>query len=230
MADEDVTERVRGVEARIAAACARCGRDPADVALVAVSKKQTPDRIREVADCGLRIFGENRVQEAAQKIELCPGHIEWHLVGHLQSNKVKHAVRLFRVLHSVDSLRLLEQLDAACDEAGSRLRVLLQVNVSGESSKSGMAPEGLREAVEAGAALRHVDVAGVMTIPPFTEDPEGARPVFRRLRELRDEVAAATGVPLDGLSMGMSHDFEIAIEEGATCIRLGTVLFGPRAA
>jgi pyridoxal phosphate enzyme (YggS family) len=174
------------------------------------------------------VFGENRIQEARQKIPLCPGHLEWHLVGHLQRNKVRDAISLFHMLHSIDSLRLLETVDRICGDVGKRLPVCLQVNVSGESSKFGMPPEAVEPTLEAAAGFMNVDVEGLMTIPPFTEDPEGARPVFRALRDLRDRTRDRTGVELEALSMGMSNDFDVAIEEGATWIRVGTLLFGER--
>jgi pyridoxal phosphate enzyme (YggS family) len=174
------------------------------------------------------VFGENRVQEARQKIPQCPGHLEWHMVGHLQTNKVSHAVRLFSMIHSVDSPRLLEAVDRACETAGRVLPVCLEVNVSGERSKFGLKPGEVPAVLERSTRLLNVDVVGLMTIPPFTEDPGDARPFFRRLREQRDVWRAQSGFSLDQLSMGMSHDFEVAIEEGATWIRLGTVLFGRR--
>ena len=221
-------ERLDAVNRRIEAACARSGRDPAGVKLIAVSKTHGPDSIREAAGCGLRIFGENKVQEAKAKIPLCSGSLSWHMVGHLQRNKVREAVQLFEMIHSIDSLKLLEAVDAACDEAGRNMPVLLEVNVSGESSKFGMPPESVPSALQSAGRLMHVSVVGLMTMPPFAEDVEKARHHFRRLRDLRDEWRAATGVGLDELSMGMTHDFEVAIEEGATWIRVGTALFGER--
>ena len=216
------------VQRRIEAACARAGRDPASVHLVAVSKTHGPDSIREANDCGLRIFGENKVQEAKAKIPLCAGNLSWHLVGHLQRNKVCDAVQLFERIHSVDSLRLLETIDAACDEAGRHMPVLLEVNVSGESSKYGLAPAAVPEILGAANRLMHVSIVGLMTMPPFAEEVEKARPYFRKLRELRDQWREALGIGLEELSMGMTHDFEVAIEEGATWIRVGTALFGER--
>jgi len=176
----------------------------------------------------VRVFGENRVQEAAAKIPLCPHDLEWHLVGHLQSNKVRPAVRLFSVIHSVDSIPLLRRLDQIAGEEGRRLRVLLEVNVAGERSKFGFAPEALPEAVAEANRLPRLELVGLMTVPPICRDPEDVRPFFRALRELRDRCAEQSGTPLPELSMGMSADFEIAIAEGATMIRVGTDLFGPR--
>ncbi len=226
--NETIAERLEAVRGRVAGACARAGRRTETVNLLPVSKTHGPERVREAAECGLAVFGENKVQEARQKIPLCPGHLDWHLVGHLQTNKVKEAVRLFTRIHSVDSLKLLAALDAAGELTGRVMPVFLEVNVSGESSKFGLAPEAVPAILEAANGMRRVQVDGLMTIPPLAEDPEHARPFFRRLRELRDGWRPATGFALDELSMGMSHDFEVAIEEGATWIRLGTVLFGAR--
>ncbi len=209
-------------------ACARAGRDRSEVAMLAVSKRFGPERVREAAEAGLTLFGENRVQEAKQKIPLCPGHLEWHMIGHLQRNKVRDTVQLFEMIHSVDSLRLLETIEEVSERAGRTLPVCLEVNVSGESSKFGMPPEDLPGVLEASTRMMHVDVIGLMTMPPFTEEAEGARPHFARLRELRDACRDGLGFDLPELSMGMSHDFEVAIEEGATWIRLGSVVFGKR--
>lgn len=225
---ESFADRLAAVEARIRAACARAGREPGGVRIVAVSKRMGPDRVVEAASAGLAVFGESRIQEARQKIPLCPGHLEWHFIGHLQSNKVRPAAALFRVFHSIDSLRLLERVDAACAEAGSRARVLLEVNIAGEASKQGMPPADAPAAVRAAQGLMRVELAGLMAIAPFRADPEEARPFFRALRELRDRLQEGEGVPLPELSMGMSHDFEPAVEEGATWVRIGTALFGRR--
>ena len=184
--------------------------------------------MRAAAASGQLLFAENRVQEAAAKIPECPGQLQWHLIGHLQSNKAAQAARLFDWVHSVDSAKLLEALDRQAGEAGRRLQVLVQVNVSGERSKSGLAPEAVPEVLGLGNRLRNVQVCGLMTIPPLAEDPEKARPFFRRLRELRDEWAARLGMDLPELSMGMTHDLEVAIEEGATFVRVGTGIFGAR--
>jgi len=195
---------------------------------MAVSKTQDPDAIREVAALGIETFGENKVQEARAKIPLCPSRLHWHLIGHLQSNKAREAVSLFEMIHSVDSLRLLEMLDRQAGEEGKTLSVCLEVNVSGERSKFGMPPNAVLETLRAANSLFKVKVVGLMTIPPIVEDVEESRPFFRSLREMRDEMQTRTGMALPELSMGMSHDFEIAVEEGATWIRVGTLLFGPR--
>ncbi len=222
---ETFSDRLNTVEQRIAAACEKAGRARESVRLLAVSKTKPPEAVREAADCGVRLFGENKVQEAQIKIPLCPPHLEWHLIGHLQSNKAKIAANLFNMIHSVDSLKLLEALEA---HAPKTLPVLFQVNVSGEASKSGMCPGEVAELINAVNQMAKVEVHGLMTIPPFTPDPEKARVHFTKLRELRDQLQEQTGTPLPELSMGMSHDLEIAIEEGSTWVRIGTDLFGGR--
>ncbi len=225
---DTMAERWERIQARMAQACARAGRDPSEVRLVAVSKTHPPEAVAEAARAGQRVFGENRVQEAAAKIPQCPGHLEWHLVGHLQANKVRPAVQLFRVIHSIDSEDLLRRVDRISDEAGVRPEVYLEVNVAGEASKNGLAPEAVAPVLEAARGLARVEVRGLMTIPPVCEEAERARRYFRDLRMLRDRLSSATGFALPELSMGMSHDFEIAIEEGATWVRVGTDLFGAR--
>ncbi|HBA82491.1 MAG TPA: YggS family pyridoxal phosphate-dependent enzyme [Verrucomicrobia bacterium] len=228
MANDTFQERLEAVQARVKQACARCGRSPAEVRLVAVSKTMGPEQIREAAACGLTLFGENKVQEAYAKIPECPGCLAWHMIGHLQRNKVAVAVELFDMIHSVDSLRLLEAVDRAAGEAGKTMPVLLEVNVSGERSKFGLTPDAAPELLAAANLLSHIQLAGLMTMPPFAEEPEKARPYFRRLRELRDQWNAEHRLALSELSMGMTHDFEVAIEEGSTMIRVGTALFGSR--
>lgn len=229
MEDATFEDRVSTVLARMASACLRAGRDPSEVRLVAVSKTFGPDAVEAALRAGLGVFGESRVQEAAAKIPAC-GSAEWHLVGHLQRNKVRPALELFTVFHAVDSLRLLEAIAAAAAESGHSPQVLLEVNVSGESSKFGFAPDDVPEALEASARMGGPTVTGLMTVPPFSPDPEAARPHFRRLRELRDRWQRQCGVALPELSIGMSGDFEVAIEEGATYIRVGSALFGRRQA
>lgn len=225
---ESIQERVAQVQAAMAEACARAGRDVQDVGLVAVSKTFPPEYVAEAVAAGLTVFGESKVQEAAQKIPLCPARIAWHMVGHLQTNKVRHAVHLFRMIHSVDSWKLLEAIDRACDESGARVQVCIEVNVSGERSKFGLPPADVPAVLEKSTGLMRVSVAGLMTVPPFDPDPEKTRPFFATLRELREGWRAQTGLALDGLSMGMSHDFRVAIEEGATWVRVGSSLFGER--
>ena len=224
----DIAENLAAVQDRIAAACGRAGRDPADVRLVAVSKTFGPDAVSEAIRAGAGLLGENRVQEAAAKIPLCPS-AEWHLIGHLQGNKVRRALGLFTTFHSVDTVKLLEEIAKASDETGRRPDLLLEVNVAGEASKFGFRPDDVAGALNAASSLG-LSVTGLMTVPPFRPDVEAVRPCFRALRELRDRLQNETGCGLPELSMGMSHDFEVAIEEGATFVRVGTAIFGSRAA
>ena len=224
----NIAENLAAVQERIAAACDRAGRAPEDVQLVAVGKKFPAPIIHEAADCGLTLFGENRVQEAKAKIPDCPGHLRWHFIGNLQTNKCRDAVALFDFLHAVDSLHLAAELNKRCEQAAKVMPVLLEVNVSGEGSKHGCTPESAAAAMEAFFEFPQLEIHGLMTMAPFTRQPENARPYFQKLRELKSACEARLGAPLPELSMGMSGDYEIAIEEGATIIRLGTTLFGPR--
>ena len=219
------SKRLEAVEQRISIACDKAGRSRESVRLLAVSKTKPPEAVREAAACGLRLFGENRVQEAQSKIPMCPAGLEWHLIGHLQTNKAKIAARYFQMIHSVDSLKLLAALDT---HAGTTLPILLQVNVSGESAKFGMKPDEVAAVIEAANQMQKVEVHGLMTIPPFSPDPEKTRIHFSALRQLRNRLQDETGTPLPELSMGMSHDLEVAIEEGSTWVRIGTDLFGGR--
>lgn len=229
MSDGTISERLAGIEARVAAACKRAGRSREDVQLIAVSKTHPPEAVCEAARAGQLIFGENKVQEARAKIPECPGILSWHLVGHLQRNKVAAAVELFDLIHSVDSMRLIDAIARAADENGKAQRVLLEVNVSGEGTKFGLKPEEVLDVVrEADDRYSRVIVMGLMTMPPAFEELEKVRPYFRHLRELRDRCEKETGLELPQLSMGMSHDFEIGIEEGAHWVRVGTAIFGPR--
>ena len=222
-------EILSDVNARIAAACRRAGRDPSGVEIVAVTKTHGEDVVREAWEGGLKIVGENKVQEAAWKKPASVSGPQWHLIGHLQSNKVRAALELFDFIHSVDSAKLADRINLIADEIGAAPHVLVEVNVSGEKSKSGIAPEGVRLLLEhIFAECPRITVEGFMTMAPFSENPEDARPYFRRLRELRDACERELGVGLPRLSMGMSGDYEVAVEEGATWIRLGTVLFGER--
>jgi pyridoxal phosphate enzyme (YggS family) len=224
---EDFGARLEHVRAQVSKAARRAEQDPADIELVAVSKTQTVAIIRDAMRAGLYVFGENKVQEAGRKIaELERG--TWHLIGHLQTNKAKLAVQLFDSIDSVDRLELAQEIDRRAEPLGKTQNVLLQVNVAGESSKFGCAPEAARELAEAINALPQLCLRGLMTIAPYSDEAEKSRPHFARLRELRDGVQRATGLHLPVLSMGMSGDFEIAIEEGATSVRVGTALFGPR--
>jgi pyridoxal phosphate enzyme (YggS family) len=229
-----IAANIASIRERIAAAARRAERNPGEIALMAVSKTQPPQRIREAYEAGLRLFGENRVQEFASKAAALQNlqAAEWHMIGHLQSNKAGKTVELFRAVDSVDSLKLAEKLDAAARQLGKRLSVLIEINVGGEAAKSGAAPdsEEIEKLLLAAPRLEGLHFRGLMTVPPFTDDPHAARPHFRKLRELRDTIAARKlpDVSMDFLSMGMSHDFEVAIEEGSTCVRVGTSIFGER--
>jgi pyridoxal phosphate enzyme (YggS family) len=224
---DGIGERLAKVSRRIEAAANRSGRAASSVTLVAVSKTMPVEVIRGAVAAGVTILGENRVQEARDKIAALPGVAQWHLIGHLQTNKAKLAVGLFDRIHSLDSIRLAHELDRHAAEAGRRLRCLIEVNVGGEDQKSGASEEEVRPLLDAAARLPHIVVEGLMAIPPFLSNPEAVRPYFRRLRAVRDALAAE-GFALPDLSMGMSHDFEVAIEEGATLVRIGTAIFGPR--
>ena len=226
--------RVEEVRRRIESSAGRAGRDPREVTLVAVSKTHPAALVREAVAAGLSDFGENRVQEAEGKIEELKREappVRWHLIGHLQANKARRAVRLFDLIHSVDSPSLAERLERVCAEVGrTELDVLLQIDLAGEETKSGAVEDELPALVESLKSCSRVRCRGLMLLPPFFEDAERARPYFRRLRALRDELSAR-GVFGDGdgkLSMGMSHDFEAAVEEGATLVRVGTAIFGER--
>lgn len=224
----DLAAPLENIRRRLAEACQRAGRDPAEVTLLAVSKNQPPERVTEAARLGLTLFGENRVQEARQKIPLCPGHLSWHFIGHLQSNKAREAVALFGMIQGVDRPDLARELQRQAALQARRVPVLLEVNVAGESSKFGWDPDRLPAALAEWKDFDRLEIHGLMTVAPYATDPERVRPVFRRLRELRDRCADVLGVPLPVLSMGMSGDFPVAVEEGATLVRLGTALFGPR--
>ncbi len=215
---------------RIAAAAQRSGREASHIELVAVSKYQPAPRIRTITEEGLTLFGESRVQEATAKIPLLPAKLRWHFIGHLQSNKIRKALPFFELFHSVDSLDLALAMDRIAEEMGRFPRVLLEVNVSGEASKHGFSPKDLKASLDQLLRLPRLQVEGFMTMAPLSKDPETARPYFAQLRELRDEAARDFGIPLSSLSMGMSHDFEVAIEEGATLVRIGSALFGERKA
>ncbi|MGE5198578.1 MAG: YggS family pyridoxal phosphate-dependent enzyme [Rhodospirillaceae bacterium] len=228
---DEIAAGLSAVRQRLARALERAGRLPSSARLVAISKTRPAEDVRAAFDAGQHEFGENRVQEALAKIAATADiPITWHLVGHLQSNKARRAAGAFSWVHSVDSVDLLERVDAAAAEAGRSLEVLIQVDLAGEPTKHGAPADAWLSLFEAASGCRAARVAGLMLLPPFTPDPEDARPYFRRLRELRDELAGR-GVPpamLRELSMGMSHDFEVAVEEGATLVRVGTAIFGER--
>jgi pyridoxal phosphate enzyme (YggS family) len=230
-----IAENLARVRERIDAAARRAGRRSEAIALMAVSKTFPAERIREAYDAGLRLFGENRVQEFGGKTDSLRDlhNAKWHLIGHLQTNKAAKAVELFAAVDSVDSLRLAQKLNASAQQLGKKLKVLIEINVGGEAAKSGLTPDSreLDELLLAARDLEQLEFRGLMTVPPFTEDPQQARPHFRKLRQLRDQIAAQRLPVIDmhTLSMGMSHDFEVAIEEGSTCVRVGTAIFGERA-
>jgi len=229
-----ISENVADVRSRIEAAARRAGRDSSAITLMAVSKTFPAESVRLAYAAGVRVFGENRVQEFAGKVDALrslPG-AEWHLIGHLQSNKAARAVELFDTVDSVDSVKLAEKLNAAAEKIGKMLPVLIEINVGGEEAKSGVAAESTElEVILSGAPRwKNLAIRGLMTVPPYADDAARSRPYFQQLRALRDEIAARRlpGVAMEALSMGMSHDFEVAIEEGATCVRLGTAIFGDR--
>ena len=224
----DLAANLSNIRQRIAAAAARAGRSPDAVTLLAVTKSQPPEAVQEAARLGLALFGENKIQEAKAKIPLCPGRLRWHMIGHLQSNKCRDAVELFEMIQSVDSLHLAEEINKRAEQAGKTLPILLEVNIVGEASKFGYQPEHLLADLERLNALGRLEIHGLMTIPPWSPLPETVRPVFRKLRELKGQCERKLGAPLPHLSMGMSGDFEVAIEEGATLVRIGTALFGER--
>lgn len=229
-----IADNIARIRERISQAAARAGRSPDSVMLMAVSKVVEPERIRQAYQAGIRVFGENRVQEFDDKAPAIKDleNTEWHLIGHLQTNKAKKAIEIFHAIDSLDSPRLAQKLDQAAQVSGRVLPVLIEVNVGGEENKSGVSPDSseIGELLRGAEKLSHLQVRGLMTIPPYTEDPEGARPYFRKLRELRDAIAARRlpRIQMDVLSMGMTHDFEVAVEEGSTCVRIGTAIFGER--
>jgi pyridoxal phosphate enzyme (YggS family) len=225
----EIARRLETVRERIARACARARRAPASVRLVAVSKTVPVGVVREAMAAGQTLFGENRVQEAIPKIDEAGPSALWHLVGHLQKNKARHAVGRFELIHGVDDLELAIEIDRRAAASSLRQPVLVQANLAGEASKHGETEAGLFPLVAAVAALPHLDLRGLMIIPPPADDAASSRPWFSRLRELRDRAAAQVRLPLSELSMGMTDDFEVAIEEGATLVRVGRAIFGERA-
>ena len=229
-----IAGNIAEVQERIAAASRRAARTSDEITLMGVSKTFPAERIREAYAAGLRVFGENRVQEFAGKADALRDlrDAEWHLIGNLQANKAAKATELFDAVDSVDSARMAEKLNAIAESAGKKLSVLIEINVGGEKAKSGVAPDSdeLEQILQGAPGWANLKIQGLLTVPPYTEDPEGSRPYFRQLRQIRDRIAAR-GLPKMGtavLSMGMSHDFEVAIEEGATCLRVGTAIFGDR--
>jgi len=223
-----LAENLNAVQQRIHAACARVERDPASVTLLAVTKTQPPEVVNEAGKLGLIYFGENKIQEAKAKIPLCSGKLRWHFIGHLQTNKCRDAVELFEMIQSVDSLHLAQEISKRAEQAGKTMPVLLEVNLAGEASKFGYRPDKLAAELQQLNALPRLEIHGFMTVPPWTSNAENVRPIFHQMRELKQRAEQELGAPLPHLSMGMTGDFEVAIEEGATVVRIGTALFGPR--
>jgi len=224
-----IAENLERVREQIAQAAAKVGRKADDIELVAITKTHSAEKIREAVEAGHTLFGESRVQEARAKIPELPSNLRWHFVGHLQKNKIRHALPLFEMIHSVDSLALAEDINRIAEEEGMHPRVLLEVNVAGEGSKFGFHPEKLRNEMEPLLALPRLSIEGLMTIPPIAEEAEASRKYFIDLRELRDALEENFDLKLQQLSMGMTNDFAIAVEEGATLVRVGTAIFGERA-
>ena len=224
----DIAQNLERVRAQIADAAGKSGRSPDGIQLIAVSKTHEAEKVRAAFDAGQEIFGESKVQEARTKIPLLPSAVRWHFIGRLQKNKVRHALPLFELFHSVDSLALAENMNRIADEEGLHPRVLLEVNVAGEGSKIGFEPAMLRAQFEQINSLGRITIEGLMAIPPLAEEAEASRKYFVALRELRDQLEQEFQIKLSELSMGMSHDFAVAIEEGATLVRVGTAIFGPR--
>jgi PLP dependent protein len=231
LSSAEIATRRNGILERIARAASRAGRDPASVALLAVTKTHPVEIVRRAAQAGITLFGENRVAEGASKIEAAraelPGLV-WHLIGPLQTNKAKAALQYFATVETVDRERLADRLESLLAPTGRTLPVLMEVNVGGEASKTGVPVERAKALAQAILSHGHLDVRGLMAVPPFSEDPEASRPHFRRLREIRSRLSERFGRAFSELSMGMSHDFEVAVEEGSTEVRIGTALFGPR--
>jgi PLP dependent protein len=223
-----IAENVERVRKEIAQSAAKANRNADDVELVAISKTHEAAKVREAVEAGQSLFGESRVQEARVKIPELPSNLRWHFVGHLQRNKIRHALPLFELIHSVDSLALAQDINRIAEEDGLRPRVLLEVNVAGEGSKFGFTPEKLREDLESLLALSRLSILGLMTIPPIADEAEASRKHFIQLRELRDRLQTEFHVDLAQLSMGMTQDFAVAVEEGATLVRVGTAIFGER--
>lgn len=228
--ETDIAANIEKIKQRIAAVCARCGREPHSVALMAATKTVPAQRILQAIDAGVTLLGENYVQEAREKQELLGGRACMHLIGHLQTNKAKYAVRLFDCVHSVDRLELAQELDRRAKVVNRTLNILIEVNVSGEQTKNGVSPAQARELIGRVAGLENLFVRGLMTMAPYSDDPETSRPYFQALRQLRDDIAREEipRVQMAELSMGMTDDFEVAIEEGSTIVRIGRAIFGAR--
>jgi pyridoxal phosphate enzyme (YggS family) len=224
----DIQKNLERVRSQIADVAEKSGRQPADVELVAITKTHDAERVREAYEAGQSLFGESRVQEARAKIPELPSNLRWHFVGHLQKNKIRHALPLFELIHSVNSLALAQDMNRIAEEEGLHPRVLLEINVAGEGSKFGFKPETARAEMETLLALNRLSIEGLMTIPPLAEEAEASRKYFIKLRELRDSLEKEFELKLPHLSMGMTNDFVVAVEEGATLVRVGTAIFGAR--
>lgn len=228
-----IATNIQGLQQRISSAAQRTGRNPREIRLMAVTKTVSPDRIREAWDAGIRVFGENRVQEFESKFQaLHDLDPEWHMIGHLQSNKSARATELFAHIDSVDSVKLAQRLNSAASQLGKKMPILIEINIGGEEAKTGVPPESdeSEKLLAAAPQLSSLDFRGLMTVPPYFDNPEQSRPYFRRMRDLFDRLRKRNlpAIRLETLSMGMSHDFEVAIEEGSTCVRIGTAIFGER--
>ncbi len=225
-----IRENIERIRENIAEAALRSGRDPSDIRLMGVTKTVDDSKIMEAIDCGIDIIGENYVQEGKRKIEKMGKTLEWHMIGHLQTNKAKYVVSLFDMIHSVDRMKLARELDKKSREAGCITKILIEVNVSGEETKNGVPKDKAVDLVKEIASLENLSIQGLMTMPPWFDDPEDARPYFVALRELRDKIVDENieGVEMAELSMGMSGDFTVAVEEGATIVRVGRAIFGER--
>ncbi|KAB2642276.1 MAG: YggS family pyridoxal phosphate-dependent enzyme [Verrucomicrobia bacterium] len=222
----NISERLNSVRENIIAAAERSGRHPSDIGLVVISKKHPIEKMREALDAGVSVFGESRLQEASVKIPLLPARTRFHFIGHLQKNKLRKLLPLFELFHSIDSLELALEMDRIASDLGLFPRVLLEVNISAESSKYGFVPHDLENLLEKLLSLPRLQVEGFMTMAPLSDDPETSRSIFSQLRLLRDQLAIQAGIPLPTLSMGMSNDYEVAVEEGATLVRVGSAIFG----
>lgn len=223
-----IAENISKIQKSIELACEKSGRDPASVQLMAVSKGQSPSAVDEAYRAGLKLFGESKVQEAKAKIPLCPGRIEWHMIGHLQTNKVRDALACFSMIQGVDSLRLAEEINQYAERLSKTAKIMIEVNAAGEASKFGYRPAQLIEELKPIASLKRIELHGLMTIAPWSADPERARPFFRAMRELKEKCEHILNFPLPHLSMGMSGDYSTAIQEGSTLVRIGTSIFGAR--
>ena len=224
-----IVKNVEEIKKRIISACERVGRNPKEVQILAATKTRTPKEIEEAFKAGIELFGENRVQEAREKIPVLRElPVEWHMIGHLQTNKVKYAVKLFDVIETVDRQKLVDELEKKLSQIGKVMRVFIEVKLSPEETKHGCDPEEVESLARYILNKERLKLEGLMTVPPYMDNPEDVRPYFRRLREIRDRLQDSLGISLPHLSMGMSHDFEVAVEEGATIVRIGTAIFGER--